>query len=77
MNDEKQNSVLSEILSNGYQKIFYENWPMWLGGLLIGIMSVITFAWARPWGVAGGLRNWGDWFFSIVGVYQQKPLSPC
>jgi len=76
MNDEKQNSVLSEILSNGYQKIFYENWPMWLGGLLIGIMSVITFAWARPWGVAGGLRNWGDWFFSIVGVYQQKPLSP-
>ena len=26
---------------------------MWLGGLLIGIMSVITFAWARPWGVFG------------------------
>jgi len=76
MNDEKQNSVLSEILSNGYQKIFYENWPMWLGGLLIGIMSVITFAWARPWGVAGGLRNWGDWFFSFIGVYQYKPVSP-
>ena len=49
---------------------------MWLGGLLIGIMSVITFAWARPWGVAGGLRNWGDWFFSLVGVYQSKPVSP-
>ena len=76
MNDEKQNSVLSEILSNGYQKIFSENWPMWLGGLLIGIMSVITFAWARPWGVAGGLRNWGDWFFSLIGVYQFKPVSP-
>ena len=76
MNDEKQNSVLSEILSNGYQKIFNENWPMWLGGLLIGIMSVITFAWARPWGVAGGLRNWGDWFFSFIGVYQYKPVSP-
>ena len=76
MNDEKKRSVLTEILSNGYQKIFEENWPMWLGGLLIGIMSVITFAWARPWGVAGGLRNWGDWFFSVVGVYQQKPVSP-
>jgi uncharacterized membrane protein YedE/YeeE len=76
MNDEKQNSVLSEILSNGYQKIFSENWPMWLGGLLIGIMSVITFAWARPWGVAGGLRNWGDWFFSVIGIYQFKPVSP-
>ena len=59
MNDEKQSSVLTEILSSGYQKIFDKNWPMWLGGLLIGIMSVITFSWARPWGVAGGLRNWG------------------
>ena len=76
MNDEKQSSVLTEILSNGYQQIFDKNWPMWLGGLMIGIMSVITFAWARPWGVAGGLRNWGDWFFSLVGVYQFKPVSP-
>lgn len=76
MNDEKQSGVLTEILSSGYQKIFDKNWPMWLGGLMIGIMSVITFAWARPWGVAGGLRNWGDWFFSLVGVYQFKPVSP-
>ena len=76
MNDKKQSSVLTEILSSGYQKIFDNNWPMWLGGLLIGIMSVITFAWARPWGVAGGLRNWGDWFFSILGVYKQAPVSP-
>lgn len=76
MNDEKENSVLAEILISGYQKIFNENWPMWLGGILIGMMSVITFAWGRPWGVAGGLRNWGDWFFSFVGVYQHKPVSP-
>ena len=76
MNDEKQRRILTKILSSGYQKIFDENWPMWLGGLLIGIMSIITFAWGRPWGVAGGLRNWGDWFFSVVGVYQYKPVSP-
>jgi len=49
MNDKKQSSILTEILSSGYQKIFDNNWPIWLGGLLIGIMSVITFAWARPW----------------------------
>jgi len=76
MNDEKQSSVLTGILTNGYQKVFDENWPMWLGGILIGLMSVITFAWARPWGVAGGLRNWGDWFFSSVGIYAQQPQSP-
>jgi len=76
MSDEKQDSVLVDIFKRGYQTVFYENWPMWFGGLFIGIMSIVTFAWARPWGVAGGLRNWGDWFFSLAGVYQHTPASP-
>jgi len=76
MNDQSESSVLAGLLERGYQKVFFENWPVWVGGLLIGIMSVITFAWARPWGVAGGLRNWGDWFFNLVGVYQIRPVSP-
>ena len=76
MTDERETSVLAGILSRGYARIFFENWPMWVGGVLIGIMSVVTFAWARPWGVAGGLRNWGDWFFSTVGIYHHPVLSP-
>lgn len=76
MNDENESSVLVGILRGGYQRIFYENWPIWIGGVLIGIMSVITFAWDRPWGVAGGLRNWGDWFFNLIGVYKHASLSP-
>jgi uncharacterized membrane protein YedE/YeeE len=76
MNNKKKNSIVVEIFRNGYQTVFENNWPMWLGGLLIGIMSVITFAWARPWGVAGGLRNWGDWMLSVVGIYKHSPLSP-
>lgn len=76
MTEEKPKSALIDILGRGYQAIFFENWPMWLGGMLIGIMSVITFAWSRPWGVVGGLRNWADWFFNLVGFYQVKPLSP-
>jgi len=76
MDEEQRDSVLLGILRNGYERVFLENWPMWLGGLLIGIMSVITFAWARPWGVAGGLRNWGDSFFAVLGFYEHKPLSP-
>jgi len=76
MNDVNQPTVLNGILIRGYQKVFDENWPVWVGGILIGLMSVLTFAWARPWGVAGGLRNWGDWFFSVVGIYHYKPESP-
>lgn len=56
--------------------MFYENWPLWLGGILIGIMSVLTFAWARPWGVVGGLRNWADWLFNQIGLYSHAPVSP-
>jgi len=76
MNDKTESSAMLDILKRGYRTVFFENWPVMLGGILIGVMSVITFAWARPWGVAGGLRNWGDWFFSLVGVYDQGPLSP-
>ncbi|MCP4665016.1 MAG: YeeE/YedE family protein, partial [Deltaproteobacteria bacterium] len=76
MNDKNEGSVLFGILRRGYGSVFSENWPLWLGGICIGIMSIITFAWARPWGVAGGLRNWGDWFFSLIGLYSQEPLSP-
>jgi uncharacterized membrane protein YedE/YeeE len=76
MNEEKERGVLSGILRRGYGAVFDENWPIWLGGLLIGVMSVITFAWARPWGVAGGLRNWGDWILNLAGVYRVKPISP-
>ena len=76
MSDTKETSVMGGILKDAYATVFYNNWPVWLGGILIGIMSVITFAWARPWGVAGGLRNWGDWFFHQIGVYSQAPVSP-
>jgi uncharacterized membrane protein YedE/YeeE len=76
MSDNTETSVMGGILKRAYATVFYENWPLWLGGILIGIMSVITFAWARPWGVVGGLRNWADWFFNQIGVYSQAPVSP-
>lgn len=76
MSENNETSVLGGILKRAYSTVFYENWPLWVGGILIGIMSVLTFAWARPWGVVGGLRNWADWFFHQIGVYSQAPVSP-
>ena len=76
MNDQNEQSALYGILQRGYQRIFYENWPVWVGAVLFGIMSITTFAWSRPFGIAGGLRNWGDWFFSVIGVYPEAPVSP-
>ncbi|HDH01239.1 MAG TPA: hypothetical protein ENG80_05465 [Nitrospirae bacterium] len=73
MNRTDEKSVLFAILNDAYAKIFFKNWPVWLGGLLIGITSVITFAWARPWGVIGGLREWFDWLFYSLGIYSTHP----
>lgn len=57
--------------------ILHKNWPVWLGGVLLGITSIAAFAWARPIGVVGGLREWFDWSFYRLGIYGAPPaLSP-
>lgn len=68
-------AVFGQVLARGYRAVFIDPWPMWLGGVLVGILSVITFAWDRPWGVVGGLRNWADWMFYGIGVYGDRPFS--
>ncbi len=73
MNEADGTGVLVSLLKEGYSKIFFKRWPAWLGGLLIGVTSVITFAWARPWGVVGGLREWVDWSFYFAGIYGSRP----
>ncbi len=40
---------------------------------MLGVVSIATFAWARPWGVVGGLREWVDWAFYSVGLYGSHP----
>ncbi len=66
-------SIAREVLQREYQKIFKKNWSFMTGGVLIGLLSILTFAWARPWGVAGGIRNWGDWFFYWAGFFELQP----
>ncbi len=73
MSDADRISVIPALVKDAHAKIFYKRWPAWLGGLLIGITSVITFAWARPWGVVGGLREWVDWTFYYGGIYHAHP----
>lgn len=78
MSDEKENSVLKEIIRNGYNELFYKQWSTKTAAMLLAVLSIIAFAWARPWGVVGGLRNWGDWvFYGIdIGLIDRRPVSP-
>lgn len=76
MSADKAPSVLKSLLVRGYSTVFVQPWPVLHGALLVGLMSIITFAWDRPWGVVGGLRNWGDWLFYLTALYAQAPPSP-
>ncbi len=68
-------SVMLRLIQSAWNRTFVQPWSILTGGVLIGILSVITFAWDRPWGVVGGLRNWGDWSFYALGLYGEKPYS--
>ena len=35
---------LKEVISVGYSKLFDQQWPMWVGGLLFGVLNVFMFA---------------------------------
>jgi uncharacterized protein len=70
-----KSSALKQILHSEYQKVFEETWPLQVGGVLIGLLSIITFTLDRPWGVVGGIRAWGDWFFYTIGFYESAPAS--
>ncbi len=63
-----------DIVRKEYKTVFEDSWPFWTGGVLIGLMSIITFIFARPWGVVGGIRHFGDWFFFRIGLYATPPL---
>lgn len=58
----------------GYASVFEQNWPLWVGGVVIALLAILAAATGRPWGVAGGLRVWGDWIWYAIGL-ASKPGS--
>ena len=59
-----------------YGKLFGEQWPAWVGGILFGGLSIALFAWEKPWSVADGVRNWGDWLLNAVDVTDTFIIEP-
>ena len=59
-----------------YEKVFGEQWPAWIGGILFGFLSIALFAWEKPWSVADGVRNWGDWLLNAANVTDTFIIDP-
>ena len=51
-----------------YDTFFSQSWNMWVGSILLAILSVFLFLIASPWGSSGGIVNWGQNLFSGLGL---------
>ena len=51
---------------NGYDAIFGKQWPIWIGGILFGMINVFMFAFERPWSSANGISETGETGFLTV-----------
>ena len=63
-------------LRNDFELAFGQSWPVWMGGLLIGLLNVLLFIYHQPWSTLDGALNWGDWILSKAGLIVSEPLSP-
>lgn len=60
----KEQGILSEL----YCRLFGSSWEMWLGSILLATLSICLFVISSPWGSSGGLVNWGDNLFGVLGA---------
>src|SRR3989442_3825528 len=59
-----------------YAALFARPWLVWGSAVLIATLNVFLFAFDRPWTASDGLRNWGDWVLTGVGVVRRPDLLP-
>jgi uncharacterized membrane protein YedE/YeeE len=66
--------VTGPALSAQYAAVFGRPWPVWGAAILIATINVFLFAFDRPWTASDGLRNWGDWGLTGLGLAHRPDL---
>jgi uncharacterized membrane protein YedE/YeeE len=61
-------------LSAQYAAVFGRPWPVWGAAILVATVNVFLFAFDRPWTASDGLRNWGDWILTGLGLTHRPDL---
>jgi uncharacterized membrane protein YedE/YeeE len=61
-------------LSAQYAAVFGRPWPVWGAAVLVATINVFLFAFDRPWTASDGLRNWGDWILTGLGLAHRPDL---
>jgi hypothetical protein len=66
--------VIGPALAGQYAALFGRPWPVWGAAVLVATVNVFLFAFDRPWTASDGLRNWGDWMLTGVGLVRRPDL---
>jgi uncharacterized protein len=61
-------------LSAQYAVLFARPWPIWGSAVLVATVNVFLFAFDRPWTASDGMRNWGDWALTGLGIVRRTDL---
>lgn len=73
MSESKKNIT---VLSQLYQTFFSKHWPVWIGGIILGILNILLFTIKSPWGASGGINNWGENVFGLFGIFGLENAIP-
>lgn len=61
-------------LSAQYAVLFGRPWSIWGSAVLVATVNVFLFAFDRPWTASDGMRNWGDWVLTGLGIVRRSDL---
>jgi len=68
--EETTDTTLEEkgIFDELYDTFFGRSWDMWIGCIILSVLSICLFMIASPWGSSGGLNNLGQNFYNGLGL---------
>jgi uncharacterized membrane protein YedE/YeeE len=65
---------MKRVFAEQYETIFARPWPVWGAAVLAAVANVFLFTFDRPFTASDGVRNWGDWAFTGLGVVKRPDL---
>ncbi len=66
---------MTEAFREQYGALFERPWAVGIAAVLVAAINVFLFAFDRPWTASDGVRNWGDWVFTGLGIVKRPDLA--